>query len=637
MAAIAMPNAVRRSSTATREHGAKPAPPPDRDGIPVHLHGHPPGEGDALRRLPLHRRTSTATPGSSRRSARRSRSSASTATARPTSRPTLLTSGPGLVHLGPERPQPRRPADPLGQAAVRASGATSSTRTRWSRRTCPGRSSRRPTRSTRRASTTTRSRTWPRPSGSTPTARWSGATCPAAARTPAPTPRKNMSCIACHSSWNPSCFGCHLPQKANKKMPALHNEGDVSRNYVSYNFQTLRDDVFMLARDGDVTGNRIGPARSSCAIHVGSYNANRESIYVQQQTISAEGLSGIAFSTNVPHTVRGGPTRDQGGPDKGRAVAPEAYLPGRNETKQCTDCHVSNDNDNNAIMAQLLMQGTNYVNFIGRYCWVAAGEHGLARGRRHRARRAAGGHRQHAAPARLPRRLQEARRARRAPRARPRAPRARHRRGARRSATASPRSSTSRPAASTSTPPAARTACGSSTSPSSTTRGSPSGSPPRRSRRWASGSSSGPKYATAVAAPDDRRPRPDPDPPRREPRADGPRDVRLPLRRRPRGGADHRPGRHAPRRQPAEQLPRARGHVQPRRHPPRGQQHHDRRDLRLHHLRRRPGRRRRSTTPSNPRVTSVIGERRSSTSPGPSRSSSATATSATRRGSRSST
>ena len=58
-----------------------------------------------------------------------------------------------------------------------------------------------------------------------------------------------MSCIACHSSWNPSCFGCHLPQKANKKAPALHNEGDVSRNLVAYNFQTLRDDVFMLARE----------------------------------------------------------------------------------------------------------------------------------------------------------------------------------------------------------------------------------------------------------------------------------------------------------------------------------------------------------------------------------------------------
>ena len=151
-----------------------------------------------------------------------------------------------------------------------------------------------------------------------------------------------MSCIACHSSWNPSCYGCHLPQKADKKLPSLHNEGDVSRNHVAYNFQTLRDEVYMLARDGNVTGNRIGPARSSCAIHVGSYNANREAVYVQQQTISAEGLSGIAFSTNVPHTVRG-----------------------KGETKSCTDCHLSVNNDNNALMAQLLMQGTNYLNFIG--------------------------------------------------------------------------------------------------------------------------------------------------------------------------------------------------------------------------------------------------------------------------------
>ncbi len=187
----------------------------------------------------------------------------------------------------------------------------------------------------------------------------------------------NMSCIACHSSWNPSCYGCHLPQKANMKMPELHNAGDVSRNYVSYNFQTLREDVFMLARDGDVTRNRINPARSSCAIHVGSYNANRESIYVQQQTVSAGGLSGIAFSTNVPHTVRGGPPRDMSRENYGRSQNPNTYLPGRNETKQCTDCHISRDNDNNAIMAQLMMQGTNYLNFIGRYCWVAAGEEGL--------------------------------------------------------------------------------------------------------------------------------------------------------------------------------------------------------------------------------------------------------------------
>ncbi len=165
-----------------------------------------------------------------------------------------------------------------------------------------------------------------------------------------------MSCIACHSSWNPSCFGCHLPQKANIKLPQLHADGEVTRNYTPYNFQTLRDDVYMLARDGDVTGNKIGPARSSCAIHVGSYNNNRESIYVQQQTISADGYAGTAFSTNVPHTVRGH---------------------GARETKQCTDCHLSRANDNNAWMAQLLMHGTNYLNLIGRYCWVGAGEEGF--------------------------------------------------------------------------------------------------------------------------------------------------------------------------------------------------------------------------------------------------------------------
>ncbi|MCA9212642.1 MAG: hypothetical protein KDB27_06245 [Planctomycetales bacterium] len=178
----------------------------------------------------------------------------------------------------------------------------------------------------------------------------------------------SMSCIACHSSWNPSCFGCHLPQKANIKSPELHNNGDITRNRTSYNFQTLRDDVFMLARDSNVTGNRIGPARSSCAIHVTSYNANREAIYVQQQTISGDGLSGIAFSTNVPHTVRGG----AGWANESNHAASGVY-----ETKSCTDCHLSNSEDNNAVMAQLLMQGTGFTNFIGKYCYVAAGEHGF--------------------------------------------------------------------------------------------------------------------------------------------------------------------------------------------------------------------------------------------------------------------
>jgi LVIVD repeat len=164
----------------------------------------------------------------------------------------------------------------------------------------------------------------------------------------------SMTCQSCHSSWNPSCFGCHLPQRANIKMPFLHWSGEVTRNYTAYNWQTLRDDVFMLARDGDATGNRINPSRSSCAVHVSSFNNLREQIYTQQQTISAEGWSGMSFSTNVPHTVGG-----------------------KDATKLCTDCHLSKDNDNNAIMAQLLMQGTGYTNWMGRLCWVAAGEHGL--------------------------------------------------------------------------------------------------------------------------------------------------------------------------------------------------------------------------------------------------------------------
>jgi hypothetical protein len=42
------------------------------------------------------------------------------------------------------------------------------------------------------------------------------------------------------------------------------------------------------------------------------------------------------------------------------------------ETKGCSDCHVSKKNDNNAWMAQTLLLGTNFVNFMGRYVYVAA-------------------------------------------------------------------------------------------------------------------------------------------------------------------------------------------------------------------------------------------------------------------------
>ncbi len=164
----------------------------------------------------------------------------------------------------------------------------------------------------------------------------------------------NMTCYTCHTSWTTSCFGCHLPMVANKQKPMLHNEAsDNLRNYTAYNFQTLRDDIFMLGKDGTVTGHRIAPTRSTCAVLVGSQNQNREWLYSQQQTVSAEGYSGHSFSTFVPHTVS------------------------TSETKVCSDCHITKNNDNNAIMAQLLMQGTNFVNFIGRFAWTANGKHGI--------------------------------------------------------------------------------------------------------------------------------------------------------------------------------------------------------------------------------------------------------------------
>jgi hypothetical protein len=163
----------------------------------------------------------------------------------------------------------------------------------------------------------------------------------------------SMTCYSCHTSWTPTCFGCHLQMTANARKPMLHNEGLLTRNYTSYNFQVLRDDIYMLGVDGTVTGHRVAPARSSCAVLVSSQNANREWLYYTQQTISAPGFSGQAFSTFVPHTVRA------------------------KETRECSDCHVSEKNDNNAWMAQLLLQGTNFMNFMGRYVYVATGKRGF--------------------------------------------------------------------------------------------------------------------------------------------------------------------------------------------------------------------------------------------------------------------
>ena len=164
---------------------------------------------------------------------------------------------------------------------------------------------------------------------------------------------ENMSCFTCHSSWMTSCAGCHLPIEANWKKESNHYDGKTSRNWATYNPQVARDDMFQIGKHGPAKGNRIVPVRSSSALVLSSTDINRQKIYVQQPPVSAGGFSSQAFAPHFPHTVR------------------------TTETKGCADCHISKKNDNNAIMAQLLLLGTNFVNFMGHHTYVATGAEGL--------------------------------------------------------------------------------------------------------------------------------------------------------------------------------------------------------------------------------------------------------------------
>ena len=280
----------------------------------------------------------------------------------------------------------------------------------------------------------------------------------------------------------------------------------------------------------------------------------------QQQTVSAEGFAGQAFNTHVPHTVRA------------------------KETKDCADCHVSKDNDNNAWLAQTYAAGHELRQL-----------HGPLRLRRRRALARS-------------RRRHRARQSRRPSTAAPCTSSPTRRTTTSSSTTASASSSTSsstsatpkscrcRCAASMPTSRRARAACASTTSRRSTTRDFPSASRPRPSRRFGQKFYVETKYATAVAAPSTlavdparwrldrevgwfdplgttsearRRGRlarvveaPQDARTRRQPLgqrgAADPPALRLPLRRRPRGGLDSRRRGDAARRRPAQQLPQAR-------------------------------------------------------------------------------
>ncbi len=155
-----------------------------------------------------------------------------------------------------------------------------------------------------------------------------------------------MLCYTCHSSWTTSCGGCHLPIQANWRTERHKYEGGYTRNYATYNPQVARDEMYFIGKHGQIKNYKIAPVRSSSALVLSSTNVNRERIYTQQPPISAAGYSSQAFAPHYPHTER------------------------RGETKTCTDCHLSKTNDNNAIMAQLLLQGTKFIDFIGYNAWV---------------------------------------------------------------------------------------------------------------------------------------------------------------------------------------------------------------------------------------------------------------------------
>lgn len=160
-----------------------------------------------------------------------------------------------------------------------------------------------------------------------------------------------MTCQTCHLSWTTSCGGCHLPIEANEKTERHHYEGGATRNFATYNPQVVRDDMFFIGRHGPVKDSKITPIRSSSALVLSSTNSNREKIYIQQPPTAASGYSSQAFAPHYPHTER------------------------KTETKTCSDCHLSADNDNNAIMAQTLMHGTGYIGFMGYNAWVGEEKH----------------------------------------------------------------------------------------------------------------------------------------------------------------------------------------------------------------------------------------------------------------------
>jgi hypothetical protein len=160
-------------------------------------------------------------------------------------------------------------------------------------------------------------------------------------------PSSKIECFTCHSSWQTTCSGCHLPLDLNIKSAELHYEGVKSRAYAPYYEQVIRTDMYFFGIGTYNHGGKVSPFRSATSVVVSAWDRGRNNIIHQQPLVSTPGFTNEGMTPHPPHTVR------------------------TTETKTCSDCHLSEKNDNNARIASALGFGVNALNFIGEYEFVA--------------------------------------------------------------------------------------------------------------------------------------------------------------------------------------------------------------------------------------------------------------------------
>jgi hypothetical protein len=162
-----------------------------------------------------------------------------------------------------------------------------------------------------------------------------------------------IQCFSCHSSWQTTCSGCHLPLDVNVKSRDLHYDPQFSRAYAPYWRQVIRTDLYFFGIGTYNQGKTVWPFRPASSVIVSVKDGDRNNVVHQQALVSTPGFSNEAMTPHPPHTVRAA------------------------ETKQCTDCHVSEDNSSNARVASALGFGVNALNFLGEFAYVADNGHAI--------------------------------------------------------------------------------------------------------------------------------------------------------------------------------------------------------------------------------------------------------------------